>query len=192
MPNSGKSNSAASKLSFTKTPEENIHIVTSSHLAVSYPQSSEFEFGLIIAFHAFERWMVRCMNAAGVKDMAPLDILILHHINHRSSQKRLSDICFILDIEDTHIASYSIKKLVAAELVGGTKRGKEMFYSTTVKGADVCNSYKSVRDRCLVGSFTKSEDEADTLAKIARFLRNMSGSYDQASRAASSFDLSLS
>ncbi|MBU5612866.1 winged helix DNA-binding protein [Geomonas azotofigens] len=172
--------------------ENNVHIVTSSHLAISYPESSEFEFGLIIAYHAFERWMVRCMNAAGAKDMAPLDILILHHINHRGKQKRLADICFILNIEDTHLATYSIKKLIAAGLVSGTKRGKEMYYSTTAKGSNICNNYKLVRDTCLIESFTKSDEEAKTLAGIAKFLRNVSGSYDQASRAASSFDLTSS
>lgn len=176
----------------SKESEKNLHIVTSAHLATSYPESSEFEFGLIIAYHAFERWMVRCMNAAGSKDMAPLDILILHHINHRGKQKRLADICFILNIEDTHLASYSIKKLVAANLVNGTKKGKEMYYCTTPKGSNICNSYKLVRDTCLIGSFTKNEDEAKTLADIAKFLRNISGSYDQASRAASSFDLASS
>ena len=169
--------------------EESLSIVTSSHLATSYPELSEFEFGLIISFHAFERWMARCMSAAGAKDMAPLDILILHHINHRAKQKRLADICFILNIEDTHLASYSIKKLVAAGVVTGTKKGKEMYYATTPKGADLCNRYKSVRDTCLIGSFTKSEEGGKTLADIAKFLRNISGSYDQASRAASSFDL---
>jgi predicted MarR family transcription regulator len=172
--------------------EETIRIVTSAHLATSYPECSEFEFGLIISYHAFERWLTRCMNAAGAKDFAPLDILILHHINHRNKQKRLADICFILNVEDTHLASYSIKKLVAANLVNGAKKGKEMYYSTTPKGSDLCNRYKSVRDTCLVGSFTKSEDEAKTLGTIATFLRNISGRYDQASRAASSFDLASS
>lgn len=172
--------------------DDNIRIVTSAHLATSYPESSEFEFGLIIAYHAFERWLIRCMNAAGAKDFAPLDVLILHHINHRGKQKRLADISFILNIEDTHLASYSIKKLVAANLVSGTKKGKEMFYATTEKGSDLCNRYKRVRDTCLIGSFTKSEEEAATLGNIAKFLRNTSGSYDQASRAASSFDIAAS
>ncbi len=172
--------------------EESIRIVTSAHLATSYPECSEFEFGLIIAYHAFERWLIRCMNAAGAKDFAPLDILILHHINHRGKQKRLADISFILNIEDTHLASYSIKKLVAAGLVSGSKKGKEMYYAATDKGSDICNRYKRVRDTCLIGSFTKSGEEAATLGNISKFLRNISGSYDQASRAASSFDIASS
>jgi len=192
MPNNEISTAGARRPASSPNSEDNLRIVTSAHLATSYPEASEFEFGLIIAFHAFERWMTRCMNAAGAKDMAPIDILILHHINHRGKQKRLADICFILNIEDTHLASYSIKKLVAAGLVSGIKKGKEMYYSATPKGSELCNLYKRVRDTCLIGSFTKSEEEAKTLAAIAKFLRNMSGSFDQASRAASSFDLAAS
>jgi predicted MarR family transcription regulator len=183
---------APQELLETADSDDTIRIVTSAHLATSYPELSEFEFGLIIAYHAFERWLVRCMNAAGAKDFAPLDILVLHHINHRGKQKRLADISFILNIEDTHLASYSIKKLVAANLVNGSKKGKEMYYSTTGKGADLCNRYKRVRDMCLIGSFGKNEDEARTFGGLAKFLRNISGSYDQASRAASSFDISAS
>ncbi|MCA3674350.1 MAG: transcriptional regulator, partial [Methylobacterium sp.] len=37
-------------------------IVSSAHLASgASPSLSEFEFGLILVSHAFERWMVRCM-----------------------------------------------------------------------------------------------------------------------------------
>ena len=55
-------------------------IVSSQHLvSPKSPQVSEFEFGLIIAWHAFARWMMRCMAAAGVKDMTPIDVLVLHH-----------------------------------------------------------------------------------------------------------------
>ncbi|MCH2221995.1 MAG: hypothetical protein MK097_16980, partial [Dechloromonas sp.] len=40
-------------------------IVSSSHLvSEKSPELSEFEFGLIIATHAFNRWLIRCMGAA--------------------------------------------------------------------------------------------------------------------------------
>ena len=113
-------------------------IVSSSHLvSEKSPELSEFEFGLIIAGHAFDRWMIRCMAAAGYKDMTPTDVLVLHHVNHREREKRLADVCFVLNIEDTHVVSYSLKKLAAAGLVEGRKRGKEVFFSTTAKGAAV-------------------------------------------------------
>ena len=166
---------------------DNLRLVTSAHLATSYPELSEFEFGLIIATNAFQRWLIRCMNAAGTKDMSMQDILVLHHVAHRGSEKRLADICFVLNIEDTHVVSYALKKLVAAGLVQNEKKGKEMFYSITAAGTALCDRYKEVRDRCLVSSFAGSEAEKEQLTDLAKFLRNLSGLYDQASRGASSY-----
>ena len=88
-------------------------IVSSAHLVS--PQSaelSEFEFGLIVAGNAFHRWITHCMSAAGLKDLTPLDVLVLHHVTHRARDKRLADICFIMNVEDTHLINYSLKKLL--------------------------------------------------------------------------------
>lgn len=182
----------SSKTSKTKTLQQTPlgdkpRLVTSAHLATSYPELSEFEFGLIIASNAFQRWMIRCMNAAGAKDMAVMEVLVLHHVAHRGSEKRLADICFVLNIEDTHVVSYALKKLVAAGLVRNEKKGKETLYSITPEGTDLCDRYKEVRDSCLVSSFSQADDEQVQLADMAKFLRNFSGVYDQASRGASSY-----
>ena len=160
--------------------------VTSAHLAASYPELSALEFGLIVSWHAFERWMLRCMTAAsgGKRDLAPVDVLVLHHVHHRNSPKRIADVCFVLNVEDTHVVSYSLKKLSAAGLVRGEKRGKEVFFSTTPAGRELCTRYKEVRDACLVPGFARTAEEADRLAEIAQFLRAQAGAYDQASRAA--------
>ena len=110
-------------------PLDTQRIVTSAHLvSEKSPELSEFEFGLIIATNAFNRWVTRCMGAAGVKDMAAVDVLVLHHTNHRGIEKRLADICFVLNIEDTHVVSYSLKKLMAAGYVRSQKKGKEVFF----------------------------------------------------------------
>src|ERR1700743_3176582 len=79
--------------------------------AGAMPALSEFEFGAIMVSHAFERWMVRCMSAAGVPDLSAIDVLILHTVFHRDRPKRMADICLVLNIEDTHVVSYAIKKL---------------------------------------------------------------------------------
>ncbi len=160
--------------------------MTSSHLAASYPELSGFEFGLIVAWHAFERWILRCMaNAAGGKrDLAAIDVLVLHHVHHRRAAKRIADVCFVLDIEDAHVVSYSMKKLAAAGLVRGERRGKEVFFATTPAGAELCARYKTVRDACLVSGFSRSGPEAERLADLAQFLRGQAGVYDQASRTA--------
>ncbi|MCX7176727.1 MAG: winged helix DNA-binding protein [Proteobacteria bacterium] len=163
-------------------------IVSSLHLvSEKSPELSEFEFGLIIASHAFSRWMVRCMAAAGVKDMTPIDILILHHVNHRGTEKKLADIGFALNIEDTHVVSYSLKKSVGMGLMQNSRRGKEVFFATTEKGSELCQRYREVREACLMPGFSGAENENDRLGEVARLLRTLSGRYDQAARAATSF-----
>ena len=102
-------------------------IVSSSHLASSAPELSEVEFGLIIASHAFNRWMVRCMACAGLPELTSLDILVLNHVFHRGRGKKLADICFTLNVEDTHLVNYSLKKLERLGVVQSAKTGKEVW-----------------------------------------------------------------
>lgn len=81
-------------------------IVSSAHLAVGgSPALSELEYGSILFSHAFDRWIVRCMAAAGVPGLSPVEILIIHSVRHRDRPKTLSDLCLVLDIDDTHIAN---------------------------------------------------------------------------------------
>ena len=164
-----------------------VPIVSSAHLAAGRSaELSEFEFGLIIAGNAFSRWAVRCMSAAGMKDMTITDVLVLHHINHRAREKKLSDIAFVLNIEDTHVVNYSLKKLLALGLVHTERRGKEVLYSTNEKGQAVCARYFEIREQVLVSSLSGDGTESFELAELARFLRVLSGLYDQAARAATS------
>lgn len=160
-------------------------IVSSSHLVS--PRSmelSEFEFGLIVAWNAFSRWAVRCMAAAGCADLTITDVLVLHHINHRARNKKLGDICFVLNYEDAHVVAYSLKKLVAANLARTEKVGKEVFYSPSAAGEAAVQKYRGVREACLVDNLD-AERNAD-IGELARLMRTMSGLYDQAARAATS------
>lgn len=162
-------------------------IVSSRHLADSEGwQLSELEYGLIIAFNGFSRWTNKCMSAAGMPNLSSLETLTLHNINHRGKQKKLSDITFILNIEDTHTVNYAIKKLLKAELIKGEKIGKEMFYSTSDLGVELCEKYREIREQCLLDSLKHVNTTEDELSEIASALRTISGLYDQASRSASS------
>lgn len=163
-------------------------IVSSAHLADGgAPALSEFEYGLIISGNAFDRWIVRCMAAAGYPDFNRLDVLVLHTVNHRARDKRLADICFVLNIEDTHLVNYALKKLVKAGLVTAEKRGKESLYRTSDEGAEACRRYREVREPCLVETVKALGNfDEDEIATVARFLRALSGLYDQAARAATS------
>lgn len=160
-------------------------IVTSQHLvSAKSPELSEVEFGLAIVFNAYSRWLVRCMTAAGFPDVAPLDVLVLHHVNSQDQEKKLADICFVLNVEDTHVVSYALKKLVGMGLVEGSKRGKEVFFRTTERGRGACGRYRQVRETCLMPGFAGTPEENARLGDAASLLRTLSGRYDQAARAA--------
>jgi len=179
---------AADLQTLNASKEASEPIVSSDHLAteIGWPLS-ELEFGLIIAYNAFSRWMVRCMTAAGASDLAALDILVLHNVNHRKREKRLGDICLMLNIEEAHTVGYAIKKLIRAGLVEGNKRGKEMNYATTEAGQKLCEDYRRVREQCLVNSFNLMfEASLSDVRSDATLLRTLSGLYDQAARTATS------
>ncbi len=164
---------------------ERERLVSSAHLAAGAAgELSEFEFGLIIANHAFQRWIVRCMAAAGYPGLSPLDVLVFHRVNHRGSAKTLADICLVLNVEDTHTISYSLKKLEKLGLVRGARQGKEKTFTTTGEGRETCERYRDIREQCLLSSFqafTHSESDIQTLASL---IRALSGLYDQAARSA--------
>jgi predicted MarR family transcription regulator len=162
-------------------------IVSSAHLASgAMPALSELEFGLILLGHAFERWMVRCMAAAGVADLSPLDVLVVHTIAHRGRSKRVSDICLVLNIEDTHLVTYSLKKLEAHKLIASGRRGSEKTVSLTPKGDEIIQRYRKIREALLVEPVKSTGTDERRLSEIAGLMRALSGHYDQAARAAAS------
>jgi predicted MarR family transcription regulator len=183
-------------------PDAPLRILSSAHLADGdWGELSEFEFGLIVAGHAFDRWAVRCMAAAGMPDLTITDVLVLHHVHHRGKGKKLADVCFTLNYEDAHVVAYALRKLTGLGLVRGEKSGKEVLHSSTPAGAALVARYRAVRDRCLVASVPERLgslharrgrdagellDGRSELAHLAGMLRTLSGLYDQAARAAAS------
>ncbi len=162
-------------------------IVSSAHLAAgSLPGLSEVEYGLILANHAFERWMVRGMAAAGVPNLSPVEVLLLHTVRHRDRPKKLADICLVLGIDDTHVITYAIKKLVTAGLVTSKRVGKEKLVAATKEGAEACERYREVREQLLARPVKAAGLPDVALSDLGSLLRTLSGHYDQAARAATS------
>lgn len=162
-------------------------IVSSQHLVSERSaELSELEYALMMASHAFNRWMVRCMAAAGAKDMTAIEVSLLHHVNHRDRKKKLADICFVLNVEDTHVVTYALKKLVKAGYVTSEKAGKELLFSTTAEGQALCMKYREVRERCLIDVQVESGIGNHAIGEAAQLLRSASGLYDTAARAATS------
>jgi len=162
-------------------------IVSSRHLAEGPGwETSEFEFGLIVAYNAFNRWIQKCMAAAGMPELGSLEILVLHHTNHRNRDKRIADIGFQLNIEDNHTIGYALRKLIKLELITTEKRGKEVFYGTSDSGRKLCEMYRVVRKECFINGIPQTGITGEEFSNIATSLRALSGQYDQASRAATS------
>jgi predicted MarR family transcription regulator len=162
-------------------------IVSSAHLADgALPSLSELEFGLILAGNAFDRWMVRCMTAAGEPGCAAIEVLVLHSVAHRKRPKRLGDLCSVLGVEDAHLVIYAIKKLEKRGLVKSTRAGKEKLIAATAKGIDACLRYREVREALLIESVKGLGLDPAATSAVAMTLRALSGHYDHAARAAAS------
>lgn len=160
-------------------------VVSSAHLADSaLPSLSEVEFAVTMMNNAYHRWMVRCMTAAGGPTMSPLEVLILHLVHHRGRAKTLAEVCLILNVEDTHLANYAIRKLTQAGLLKAGRKGKEKTIEITPEGAALCARYKEVREALLVRAVRQLGRDPEDISRVASLLRALSGSYDQAARAA--------
>lgn len=167
--------------------DEKAAIVSSAHLvSPRSAEMSEFEFGLIVAGNAFHRWIAHCMSGAGLKDLTALDVLVLHHVTHRARDKRLADICFIMNVEDTHLINYSLKKLQNMAVVASRKNGKEVTYAATDLGRSYVLRYREIRETCLINALNADDALNRDIGELARLLRLLSGIYDQAARSAAS------
>ncbi len=162
-------------------------IVSSSHLVSDEcPELSEFEYGLTMMNNAFLRWMQLCARAVGSTELSSLDIQVIHNIAHREREKKLADICFSLNVEDSHNVAYSLRKLVKLEMIISTKKGKESFYHPSKQGWEFCQRYKEIREQCLISSLKDLNLSKSQIKEMANALRLLSGFYDQSSRSAAS------
>ena len=66
------------------------------------------------------------------------------------------------------------------------KAGKEVFFSTTPAGRDLCAHYRQVRESCLIETLKESGLTNQQIGDAAQLIRNASGLYDTAARAAAS------
>ena len=161
-------------------------IVSASHLAEGFPALSELEFALTVANHAFQRWMARCMAASGLDGLSGFEVQLLHSVNHRQRAKSQAELCLMLNVEDTHLVSYAVRKLEKAGLVETGRRGKEKTVRASEAGATACERYRAVRDRLLVESLSTLDLDPTQVSSAATLLRALSGQYDQATRGAAS------
>lgn len=143
---------------------------------------SDFEFSVFNLMFGLQSWAETCMAAAGLRGLHFLDIIVLHAVNHRARLRKQSEICMILNIEDTHLVSYALKKLIAAELVQAVPKGRERYFETTESGAAACMAYRKVREDYLVPNLSWVIGRDNMLKETAGFLRTMTALYAQSGR----------
>lgn len=169
-------------------PPELGPVVSAAHLAAgAMPSLSELEFALNLSGRAFERWMVRCAAAAGQPGLTATEVLALHHVHHRNRDKTLAELCLLMNVEDTHLVNYALKKLTGLGLVATGKRGKEKTARATPDGEALCRRYFAIREKLLVEAARSLGFDEKEMSKLAALLRALSGIYDQAARSAASY-----
>jgi len=162
-------------------------VVSAAHLASgAMPALSELEYAMTVTTHAAQRWMVLGTAASGLSGLSAMDVQVLHSVFHRERAKSLSQLCLVLNIEDTHLVNYSIKKLEGLGLLKTGKRGKEKTAEITDAGAKACKRYHEIREALLIDAVHSLGLDIQEISKAAALLRVLSGQYDQAARSAAS------
>ncbi|MBN9307426.1 MULTISPECIES: winged helix DNA-binding protein [unclassified Devosia] len=145
---------------------------------------SDLEFSMIVAVNGFWQWVVHCAEAAGARGLSALDILVLHAVNQRARNKRLSDICLVLNVEDSHTVAYALKKLEEQGYVAHRQDGRDRIYAASPDGDALCGRYLEVRDATLIDSLRLDGTDFAQLDETARSLARMTRYYAHASRIA--------
>ena len=88
-------------------------------------------------------------------------------MNHRNRKKKLADICFVLNVEDTHVVTYALKSWSRRATSPARKRGKS-FFSTTEEGKALCMKYREVREACLISIHAESGIPGASIGETAQ------------------------
>jgi predicted MarR family transcription regulator len=147
---------------------------------------ADFEHAGAAAGHGLQRWIMSCAREAGLEQSSLIDVLVLHHVFQHGTHQRLAAICFVLNIEESHVVAYAIRKLVRRGLMAARRDGKDKTYALTALGHERVLRYFRIREQRLLAELQGAEPDRLQLGELARYLRKLSGLYDQAARAASS------
>ncbi len=145
---------------------------------------SELELALTVLWNSVRRWMNQRSKTSIVNGLSELDSFLLHFLVYRNRELRANDLAFALSIDDMHLVLYSLKKLVRLGTVAIRKKGKDVFYGATPDG--VLHYREFIRDR---GTYLEpalhyiTREDYD-LEQQTKFIRALSGVYEQAARSA--------
>ncbi len=149
-------------------------------------QLSELELSLTVLWNSVRRWLGQRSNASDVNGLSDLDVFLLHLLVYRNKQLRGADLAFALAVDDTHLVSYSLKKLTKLGLAVSAKKGKEVYYDATDKGRDHFVAFQIDRRKYLEPIMKMIADAGTDFEALNASLRALSGAYEQAARSAAS------
>jgi len=147
---------------------------------------SELELTLTVLWNSVRRWMSQRSKASAINGLSDLDVFLMHLLVYRNRQLRAIDMAFALSIDDMHLVSYSLKKLVKLKAITSTKVGKEVFYLAAEKGRKHYNEFLDDRQKFLEPALKYISHKDFDLEQLSAMLRALSGVYEQAARAAAS------
>lgn len=160
----------------------------SSHTeeAVDPAALSEFELSLTILWNSVKRWMSQRSTEGSLSSLSNLDVFLMHLLVYRDRPLRANDLAFALAIDDMHVVSYSLKKLVRMEAITSEKIGKEVFYKAAKPSREHYNEFLADRAKFLEPAMHHLAYGDYDLKSLANLLRALSGIYEQAARTAAS------
>ena len=143
---------------------------------------SEFELAMVILTSNFYRWVSHCGAASGAENLSSTDLLVLHFIVYRKRAMSVGNLAFALSIQETHLVTYSVKKLCKLGLLKGKRNGKEMLFGATKAAESQFERYMKLRDAHLVRYVKEIRGLDGDLNAVRATLGTMSGIYTQAAR----------
>lgn len=145
---------------------------------------SELELGLTMLWNSVRRWMNQRSKASLIAGLSDFDTFLLHLLVYRDKKMRAADMAFALSIDDMHLVSYSLKKLVRLKAVETTRLGKEIVYSATETGKQHYAEYLDDRKRYLEPAMRYLSSDSLNIDALKDLFGAMSAVYEQAARAA--------
>ncbi len=149
-------------------------------------QLSEFELSLTILWNSVKRWMNQRSKEGTLSGLSNLDVFLMHLLVYRRRRLRANDLAFALSIDDMHLVSYSLKKLVRLEAITSTKLGKEVFYEAADKAKAHYAEFLQDRAQYLEPALKHLNYGDYDLESLSQLLRALSGIYEQSARTAAS------
>ena len=108
-------------------------------------------------------------------DLGLVDVLCLHSVNQQEHEKKLANISFKPNIEDTHLVNYALEKIIKSELLRAANRARNFCMQKAKWSGSYVLRYQAARPALLITFSELGEVDAEYLADLVRQLRVLSG-----------------